>query len=107
MILHLKSILNKGQRMKKLYSILVAALLAVAISGCGAAEEVKPAKKAEFKPDTPQSVQIFTVNNADGKITPKTISAAFEATGLKMGGNNNMNSPFKLRFKKFTMRLIT
>lgn len=70
------------------------------MAGCnGSGEEAKPAK-AKFKPDTPQSVQVFSSKNADGKITPKTVSAAFEATGLKMGGNNNMNKPFKLRFKK-------
>ncbi|QFR48262.1 DUF302 domain-containing protein [Sulfurimonas lithotrophica] len=48
----------------------------------------------------PQSVQVFSSKNSDGKITPKTIGAAFEANGLKMGGNNNMNTPFELRFKK-------
>jgi uncharacterized protein (DUF302 family) len=86
--------------MKKLYSILLTALLAVVMTGCGAEQEVKPAKKAEFKPDTPQSVQIFTAKNSDGKITPESIGNAFEAVGLKMGGNNNMNNPFMLRFKK-------
>lgn len=85
--------------MKKIYKILFVALLSVITTGCNANSEVKPAK-AEFKPDTPQSVQVFSAKNADGKITPKTIGAAFEATGLKMGGNNNMNKPFELRFKK-------
>lgn len=87
--------------MKKLYSMLIAALAAVVMTACGASEEAaKPAKKAEFKPDTPQSVQIFSAKNVDGKITPKTIGAAFTASGLKMGGNNNMNNPFMLRFNK-------
>ena len=87
--------------MKKLYSLLIAALVAVVMTACGASDQAsKPAKKAEFKPDTPQSVQVFSAKNTDGKITPKTIGAAFTATGLKMGGNNNMNKPFELRFKK-------
>jgi uncharacterized protein (DUF302 family) len=47
-----------------------------------------------------QNVQVFTSKNSDGKITPKTIGAAFDANGLRMGGNNNMNNPFELRFKK-------
>jgi len=81
--------------MKKIYSLLVATILTVAFTGC-----MGDAKPAEFKADTPQSVQIFTSKNIDGKITPKTIGAAFEASGLKMGGNNNMNNPFKLRFNK-------
>lgn len=81
--------------MKKLYSIVLATVISVLFSAC-----MGEAKPAEFKPDTPQSVQIFSVKNTDGKITPKTIGAAFEANGLKMGGNNNMNNPFKLRFNK-------
>nr|WP_321267142.1 DUF302 domain-containing protein [uncultured Sulfurimonas sp.] len=48
----------------------------------------------------PQNVQIFTSKNSDGKITPKTIGAAFNANNLKIGGNNDMNKPFKLRFNK-------
>ena len=79
--------------------MLVATVLAVVLSGCMGSEEAKPAK-VEFKPDTPQSVQIFSAKNTDGKITPKTIDAAFIANGLSMGGNNNMNNPFELRFKK-------
>ena len=82
--------------MKKIYSMLVAAVLVVVMSGCMGGD----AKPTEFKADTPQSVQIFSAKNSDGKITPKTIDAAFIASGLSMGGNNNMNNPFKLRFNK-------
>lgn len=85
--------------MKKIYSMFIAAVLAVVMTGCLASTDVKPAK-AEFKPDTPQSVQVFSAKNTDGKITPKTIDAAFNANGLSMGGNNDMNKPFKLRFNK-------
>lgn len=81
--------------MKKIYTVLVATMLSVLLTAC-----MGDAKPAEFKPDTPQSVQIMSSKNVNGKITPKTISAAFEASGFKMGGNNNMNKPFKLRFKK-------
>lgn len=80
--------------MKKIYSVLVASVLAVVMSACMGGE-AKP-----FKADTPQSVQVLSSKNADGKITPKTISAAFLASGLRMGGNNDMNKPFKLRFNK-------
>ncbi len=86
--------------MKKIYSILAIAMMSFFMAGCnGNGEDAKPAK-AKFKPDTPQSVQVFSAKNTDGKITPQTIGKAFEATGLKMGGNNNMNKPFELRFKK-------
>ncbi|MBL0708802.1 MAG: hypothetical protein JJW00_07145 [Sulfurimonas sp.] len=47
----------------------------------------------------PQSVQIFTSDNADGKITTKSIDDAFVKSGLMIDGNNDMNKPFKLRFK--------
>ncbi|WP_321777197.1 hypothetical protein [Sulfurimonas sp.] len=46
-----------------------------------------------------QSVQVFTSNNADGKITAKSIDEAFGKSGLIIDGNNDMNKPFKLRFK--------
>ncbi|MGZ5207644.1 MAG: hypothetical protein ACXWB0_01360 [Sulfuricurvum sp.] len=47
-----------------------------------------------------QSVQVFSASNADGAITPKTIDEAFEKSGLKVDGDNNMNSPFEKRFGK-------
>ena len=45
-----------------------------------------------------QDIRIFTAPNADGKITPATIEAAFEKVGFAIDGNNNMNKPFSKRF---------
>jgi len=45
-----------------------------------------------------QDIRIFTAPNADGKITPATIEAAFEKAGFAIDGNNNMNKPFSKRF---------
>lgn len=47
-----------------------------------------------------QSVQIYSAPNTDGAITTKTIDEAFEKSGLTVGGDNNMNSPFEKRFGK-------
>jgi len=44
-------------------------------------------------------VRVFTSDNSDGKITPKTIQAAFEKAGFVVEANNDMNTPFKRDFK--------
>ena len=44
-------------------------------------------------------VRVYTADNKDGKITPKTIQAAFEKAGFIVEANNDMNSPFKRDFK--------
>jgi uncharacterized protein (DUF302 family) len=46
-----------------------------------------------------QSVQVFSAENKDGKITTKSIDEAFTKSGLIIDGNNDMNKPFSLRFK--------
>jgi len=82
--------------MKKIYSVVFATFVAVTgLSSAIAAEPV--AVKKEIKV---QSVQVFTSNNSDGKITPKMISTAFTNTGLTSAGNNDMNKPFSQRFPK-------
>jgi len=45
-------------------------------------------------------IRIYTVRNADGKITGQTIEKAFEDTGFVIDGNNDMNKPFGKRFGK-------
>jgi len=44
-------------------------------------------------------VRVFSTENADGKITPKTIQAAFEKAGFMVEANNDMLGPFKRDFK--------
>jgi len=43
-------------------------------------------------------IRVFTSDNDGGKITAKTIQAAFEKTGFIVEANNDMNSPFKRDF---------
>ena len=44
-------------------------------------------------------VRVFSAENSDGKITPKTIQAAFEKAGFMVEANNDMLTPFKRDFK--------
>jgi len=45
-------------------------------------------------------IQILTSENSDGKITPKTIEAAFKKAGFFISANRDMNGPFKKQFKE-------
>ncbi|MCF6205786.1 MAG: DUF302 domain-containing protein [Sulfurovum sp.] len=45
-------------------------------------------------------IEILTSENADGKITPKTIQEAFEKVGFTVSANRDMNGPFKKQFKE-------
>ncbi|MCX6074549.1 MAG: hypothetical protein NTY39_09550 [Campylobacterales bacterium] len=78
--------------MKNIYKVIVVAFLTL---GTIAYSAVNPKVEVANKG---QSVQVFSAPNADGAITTKTIDAAFEKSGLTMGGDNNMNSPFEKRF---------
>jgi len=78
--------------MKNIYKVLVVAFLALVTTGCAG---ISPKADAQ---NEGQSVQVYSAPNVDGAITPKTIDAAFEKSGLTMGGDNNMNSPFEKRF---------
>lgn len=46
-----------------------------------------------------QGIEVLTSENADGKITPATIQAAFEKAGFTISANRDMNGPFKKQFK--------
>ena len=45
-------------------------------------------------------IEIFTSENADGKITPKTIEEEFEKAGFIISANRDMNGPFVKQFKE-------
>lgn len=47
-----------------------------------------------------QDIQVFTADNSDGKITPKTIEEAFKKVGFFIAENRDMNLPFKIQFKE-------
>ena len=74
---------DKRKTMKNLIKGLVVALLMV--SGLTAGEA--------------NHVRVFAMENADGKITPATIQAAFEKEGFMVEANNDMLGPFKRDFK--------
>ncbi len=60
-----------------------------------------PAKAAATTtPSDANHVRVFTADNADGKITAKTIQAAFEKAGFMIEANNDMTGPFKRDFKE-------
>jgi len=44
--------------------------------------------------------QVFSTDNSDGKINAKSIEEAFNASGIHVDVNNNMNSIFEKRYKK-------
>jgi len=95
---------TKGFRMKQLTKGLVLTLL---VSTGLMAVETKTVLKAPvvttFKTDiATQDVQIFTTDNTDGKITPKTIEEAFVKEGFFISEHRDMNAPFIATFKKTT-----
>lgn len=45
-------------------------------------------------------VQIISINNKDGKITPKTIEEVFRSNGFYISDNRDMNTPFMKQFKQ-------
>ena len=49
---------------------------------------------ANVTPKATHNVSIFTADNSDGKITPKTISAAFEKAGFFINDNRDMTAPW-------------
>ncbi len=80
--------------MKKISTILVGAFLALGMSVCSA----ETLNIAEMNKG--QNIQIFSVDNSSGAITDKTINKDFEASGLVVDVNNNMNSLFEKRYNK-------
>ena len=80
--------------MKNIFKAMLISLLAI---GTMANAEAKT-KAVELNKG--QSVQVYSAPNTNGAITTKTIDDAFEKSGLPMGGDNNMNSPFEKRFGK-------
>ena len=83
-----QAIKSKGSKMKKLIRTLCVVLLAVTGVMAGSAQ---------------QDVRVWQQENNDGKITPKSIEAAFKKAGFTIAANNDMNFPFKRDFKKTHM----
>ncbi|MCD4667960.1 MAG: hypothetical protein K8R44_05160 [Sulfurimonas sp.] len=75
--------------MKKIYSVLLATFVASVMFS-----------STTLCAKAIQSVQVYTTDNSDGKITAKSIATAFDEVGLKISANNDMNNPFGKRFPK-------
>lgn len=78
---------------------MIVALMALSTVGCSTASQ------APAKPKKIQDVQVFSTPNADGKVTIKSIEAAFDGVGLEIPGNNDMNKPFSQRFPKIHYKI--
>lgn len=89
--------------MRKILQYIVIGFALITLSGCYNTTQPEIAKK--FTPKQVQDVQIFSVDNSDGKITKETIEAAFKQEGFTIDGNNNMNAPFEKRFKSTTYKM--
>ncbi|MEA2049001.1 MAG: hypothetical protein U9O64_11230, partial [Campylobacterota bacterium] len=68
----------------------------------GGAEEIveervtiESVQSEEGVESVPANVTILTANNTEGKITTKTIEAAFEKAGFFINDNRDMLPPFK------------
>lgn len=80
--------------MKRLTMGLIVSLLVS--TGLMATEVAKAATDTSASEEN--HVRVFTSDNADGKITAKSIQAAFEKEGFMVEANNDMNGPFKRDF---------
>lgn len=62
---------------------------------------------ANAAPKATHNVTILTADNSDGKITPKTISAAFEKAGFFINDNRDMTAPWLKQCKAGTKNFDT
>jgi len=88
--------------MKKNFKILfLVALLTFGILA-NAKEEVKKVepKKTGTTKGIVQDIRIYTADNQGGKINPKGVEKAFSDAGFYITGMNDMNVPFKAKYKK-------
>ena len=71
------------------------------VSGVMAQEVVNVApKEPTVMKNVAADIEIFTSENADGKITPASIEKAFKEAGFIVSANRDMNGPFVKQFKE-------
>lgn len=81
--------------------LVLSLLVSTGLMGVEAKPVAKSPAAAELKTEiASQDVQIYTSENADGKITPKTIEEAFVKEGFFISEHRDMNAPFKATFKE-------
>jgi uncharacterized protein (DUF302 family) len=81
-------------------SLLLSTVLVTIVVAKDAIKAKVPEKKVEKTVTVEGDVQVFTADNKDGKITPKTIEEAFKKAGFFVSANRDMNTPFKKQFKE-------
>ena len=92
--------------MKKISMIFIGALLALGMSACSTnTPNIVELNKG-------QNLQIFSVDNTDGKLNAKTVQKAFSDVGVIVDVNNDMNSIFSKRYgsvhhKKYNLAIFT
>ncbi|GIT99380.1 DUF302 domain-containing protein [Sulfurovum sp. TSL1] len=84
--------------MKHFTKLLLAMLVAMGLVTGTVANDTNTAK---------HNVSILTADNSDGKITPKTIAAAFEKAGFFINDNRDMTAPWKKQIKDGTKNFDT
>lgn len=78
--------------MKKITMIFIGVFLVLGMGVCSAnTPNIAEVNKG-------QNIQIFSVDNADGAIDAASIEKAFNASGVTVDVNNNMNSIFEKRY---------
>lgn len=86
--------------MKKILTVLIGTFLALGMSACCAS------------PADNQNIRIFSVDNSKGLINAKSVEKAFNASGVMVDVNNDMNSIFEKRYglvhhKKYNLAIFT
>lgn len=86
--------------MRLLKTVLLSSLLITGLiaKDANATKEVK--KEIPKVVETTADIQVLTSDNADGKITTKTIEDAFKKAGFVISANRDMNKPFEIQFKE-------
>ncbi len=83
--------------MSKFFKIMVVALMMLSVTNIYAGE---------------QNLQVFSQNNADGKLDAKSVQKSFASVGVIVDVNNDMNSIFSKRYgsvqhKKYNLAIFT
>jgi uncharacterized protein (DUF302 family) len=82
--------------MRLLNSVLLSSLLITGVI----AKEIKKEPVKEVVTKTTADIEVLTSDNADGKITTKSIEEAFKKAGFVISANRDMNKPFTIQFKE-------
>jgi uncharacterized protein (DUF302 family) len=89
--------------MRLLNSVLLSSLLITGViaKDTNSTKEIKKEPvKEEVVTKTTADIEVLTSDNADGKITTKSIEEAFKKAGFVISANRDMNKPFTIQFKE-------